>query len=167
MSIVVVPPFTDSRCSKPSDEDHVVLGELILVKLEGDDKAETVPLELLRTALTSCKSTNRIAYSPRPREGRREMIERVYVLAGDLGSGLPVIKGKPESNLLLESDVTDKDRAVESSRPGPRERQTLDVDVGLGVGGVGEWSGLIGIDNWERTLGGEGGWTGGVWEGER
>ena len=69
--------------------------------------------------------------------GGREMIERAYVLAEDLGICLPVVKGKPESNMVLESDVADEDRAVESSRPGPRERQTLDVDVGMGVGGVG------------------------------
>ena len=67
------------------------------------------------------------------------------LLAENLGGCLPVIKGKPESNMLLESDVADEDRAVESSRLGPRERQTLDVDVGMGVGGVGEWSGLIGV----------------------
>jgi len=167
VSIVVVPPFTDGRCTEPSDEHHVVLGKLVLVKFERNDKAEAVPLELLRTALTSCKSTDRITYSPRPREGRREMIERAYVLAEDLGSGLPVVEGKPESNMLLESNVADEDRAVESSRPGPRERQTLDVDVGMEVGGVGEWSGLIGVDDWERTLGGEGGWAGRLWEGIR
>jgi len=167
VSIVAVPPFTDSRCSEPSNEDHVVLSKLTLVKLEGDDKTETVPLELLRTALTCCKSTDHITHSPRPSEGRREMVERVYTLAGDLGSGLPVVEGKPESNLLLESDIADKDRAVENSRPRPSERQTLDVDVGIVVGGVGEWSGLIGVDNWERTLGGEGGWAGRAWEGIR
>jgi len=167
VSIVVVAPLTDSRYTEPSDKDHVVLGKLALVKLEGDYRAETVPLELLRTALTSCKSTDRITYSPQPGKGRREMIEGAYVLAEDLGSGLRVVEGKPESNMLLESDVADKDRAVESSRPGPRERQTPDVDVGMGVGGVGEWSGLIGVDDWERTLGGEGGWAGRLWEGIR
>ena len=95
------------------------------------------------------------------------MIERAYVLAEDLGSGLPVVKGKPESNMVLESNVADEDRTVESSRPGHRERQTPDVDVGMGVGGVGGWSGLIRVDDWERTLGGKGGWPGRVWEGIR
>ena len=38
------------------------------------------------------------------------MSERVDVLAEDLQSGLPVVKGKPESNLLLESDVADKNQ---------------------------------------------------------
>jgi hypothetical protein len=165
VSVIVVPPFTGTRCSKPSDEDDVVLGKLMLVKLEVDDKAETIPLELLRTVLAGCKSTDRITYSPGPGEGRREMIEGAYVLAEDLGSCLPTVEGKPDSDLLLESDVADKDRAIESSRSGLGKRQRFDVDIGIGVGGVGELSRLIGIDDWERTLCGEGGWAGRLWEG--
>jgi hypothetical protein len=126
-----------------------VLGKLVLVKLEGDDKAETVPLEFLRTTLTIGKSTDRIAYRPRSWEGRREMREGGDVLAEDLGSGLPVVKGKPESNLLLESDVADKYRAVESSRPRLWKGQTLNIDISMGVGGIGELSRLIGIDGWK------------------
>ena len=160
LAIVVIPPLADTRRSVPSNKDKALLGKLLLVKLEMDDKAETVPLELLRTALTSCKSTNRIAYSPRPREGRREMIERVYVLAGDLGSGLPIIKGEPEGNLLLESDVANKDRPVESRRPGSRERQSLDIDIGVRVGGIRQCSGVIGINNREHSVRAKGGWTG-------
>ena len=38
------------------------------------------------------------------------MSERVDMLAKDLRSGLPVVKGKPESNLLLESNVVDKNQ---------------------------------------------------------
>jgi hypothetical protein len=71
------------------------------------------------------------------------------VLAEDLGSGLPVVKGKPESNLLLESDVADKYRAVESSRPRLWKGQTLNIDISMGVGGIGELSRLIGIDGWK------------------
>ena len=166
VAIVVIPPFADTRCTEPSDKDDVVLGKLLLVKLEVDDKAETVPLEFLRTTLTSGKLTDRITYSPGSREGGREMNEGAGVLADDLGSGLPVVKSKPESNLLLKSDVADKDGAVESSRPRLGKRQSLDVDIGMGVGDVGEWSGLIRIDDWERALGGERGWAGRVWEGE-
>ena len=149
MAIVVVSPFTDTRCSEPSDEDDVVLGKLMLVNLEMDDKAETVPLELLRTTLTIGKSTDRITYSPRSGEWRREMREGAGVLADDLGSRLPVVKSKPESNLFLESDVSEKDRTVESSRPRLGKRQSLDVDIGMGVGGIGEWSRMIRIDGWE------------------
>ena len=94
------------------------------------------------------------------------MSEGVDMLAADFGSGLPVVKGKPESNLLLERNVADQDGTVESGRPGLRKRQSLDVDIGMGVGGIGKWSGLIRIDDWERTLGGKRGWNRRVWEGE-
>ena len=36
-------------------------------------------------------------------------------------SDFPVVKGKAKSNSLLESDIAGKDRAVESSRLGPRK----------------------------------------------
>jgi hypothetical protein len=78
---------------------------------------------------------------------------------------LPVVEGKSESNLLLESDVADENRPVESSWTGPWERQTLDVDVGVRVGRVGELSAEIGIENGERTLNGERSWGGRLWEG--
>jgi hypothetical protein len=79
---------------------------------------------------------------------------------------LPVVEGKPDSNLLLESDVADKHGPVESSRSRLGERQTLDVDIGVGVGGVGERSGVIGIDGGEWTVSGKGGWAGRRgWEG--
>jgi len=121
----------------------------MLVQLEGDDEAETVPFELLGTSLTIGESADRITYSPRSRERRREMSEGINVLAGDLGSSLPVIEGKPESNLLLESDVADKDRTVEGSRSGLRKRQGLDVDIGMRIRGVRKWSRLIRINDWE------------------
>jgi len=130
-----------------------------------DDKAETIPLELLRTAITTGKLSDRITHGPRSREGRRELGEGVDVLAQDLGSGLPVVEGKPESDLLLESDVADKNGPVESRWSGTRERQTLEVDVGMRVGGVGKYSTEIGIESGERTLNCEGRWTGGLWEG--
>ena len=117
--VIVVPSFADARCFEPSDEDEVLFGKLMLVKLEVDDKAEMVPLKLQRIALAISKSTDRVAYSPQSREGRKEMSEGVDVLAGDLGSGLPDVKGKPEGNLLLEGDVADKDGAAESSQLGP------------------------------------------------
>jgi hypothetical protein len=122
-------------------------------------------LELLRTALAIGQLSDRITDGPRPRERGREMSEGVDVLAQDLRGGFPVIKGKPESNLLLESDVADKDRPVESGRPGPRERQGLNIDIGVGVGGIGKWSGMIRIDSGEQTLGAEGGRAWRVWEG--
>lgn len=61
-----------------------MLGKLLFVKFEGDDKAETIPLELLRATLAICKLSDRIADSPRSREGRREMNEGVDVLAQNL-----------------------------------------------------------------------------------
>ena len=39
-------------------------------------------------------------------------------------SVFPVVKGKAESNSLLEGDTADKDGAVEISRPGPRKVST-------------------------------------------
>jgi hypothetical protein len=143
-----------------------VFGKLLLVKLEVEDKAETIPLELLRTAVRIGKLSNRITYGPRSGEGRREMSEGIGVFARDLRGCLPVIECKPESNLLLESDVADKNRPVEGSRSGFRKGQSLDVDVGVGVGGVGELSGLIGIDDREQALSREGRWAGRLWEGE-
>ena len=165
LAIIVIPPFADTGCSEPSDEDDGVLGKLLLVKLEMDYKAETVPFVLLGASLAACKPSDRITYSPRSRERRREMSERVDVLAKDLRSGLPVVKGKPESNLLLESDVADKDGAIKGSRSGLGKRETLDVDVCVGVGAVREQSGLIGIDDWEHTLNGQGRRGGRVREG--
>ena len=88
------------------------------------------------------------------------MSEGADVFAQDLRGCLPVIEGKHEGNLLLESDVADKNRAVESSWTGPRERQALDVDVGMRVGRVGELSAEIGIENGERALNGGGSWGG-------
>ena len=116
-AIVIVPPFTDTRGSEPPNKVDVVLGKLLLVKLEVDDKAETIPLWRLRTTLTVGKLSNHIADGPRSREGRREMSEGADVFAQDLRGCLPVIEGKHEGNLLLESDVADKNRPVESSRP--------------------------------------------------
>jgi len=124
-----------------------LLGKPLLVEVEVDDKAESIPLQLLgTTTITIGKSTNRITYSPRSGEGRREMGERSDMLAGNLRGCLPVIKSKPESDMLLESNVANKDRPVESSGSRPRKGQRLDVDIGVGIGGVGERSGLIGVD---------------------
>jgi hypothetical protein len=83
-AIVVVPPFADTRSSEPSNEEDVELGEPLFVKVEVDDKTETIPLELLRTTLTAGKLSNCISDGPRPREGRRELGEGVGVLAQDL-----------------------------------------------------------------------------------
>jgi hypothetical protein len=163
-SIVVVPPFTDTRGSVPPDEEDVELGKPLFVKVEVDDKAEAIPVELLRTTLTVGKSSDRISDGPRSREGRRKMGEGVDVFAQDLRGCLPVVEGKSESNLLLESDVADKNGPVESGRPGLGERQSLDVDVGIGVREVRELRGVIGINSGEQTVNGEGGWTGRVWE---
>jgi hypothetical protein len=52
-----------------------VLGKLLFVKLEVDDEAETVPLELLRTTLTIGELSDRITNGPRSREWRRELGE--------------------------------------------------------------------------------------------
>jgi len=139
-AVIVVPPFADSRCSVPSNEDHVMIGKPLLVKLKGDHKAETIPRQVLGTTIAISKSTNRIAYSPRSGEGRREVGERSYVLAGDLRGRLPVVESKPDRNLLLESNVTNEDRPIESRWSRLRKRQGLDVDVGVGIGGVGQGS---------------------------
>lgn len=116
-AIVIVPPFADTRGSEPPNKVDVVLSKLLLVKLEVDDKAETIPLGRLRTTLAISKLSNRVTDSPRSGEGRREMSERVGVLAQDLRGCLPVIEGKPEGDLLLKSNVADKNRSVESSWP--------------------------------------------------
>ena len=140
LAVVVIPPFTNTGCGEPSNKDDVLLGKPLLVKLEMDYEAETVPLELRRTALTVGKSADRITHSPRSREGRRKLGERAGVLAEHLRSGLPIIEGEPEGNLLLKSDVADKDGAVESCRPRFGERQRLDIDIGVRVGGIGDRS---------------------------
>jgi hypothetical protein len=142
-----------------------VLDKLLFVKLEVDYKAETIPSELLRTTLATCKLTDGITHSPRSGKGRRELGEGAGVLAQNLRSGFPIVEGEPESNLFLESDIADKNGPVESGRTGPGKRNGLDVDVGVGVGGVGKWSRLIGIDDGESTLNSEGGWAGRVGEG--
>jgi hypothetical protein len=68
-----------------------VIGKPLLVKLEGDHEAETIPRQVLGTTVAIGKPTNHITHSPRSREGRREMGERGYVLAGDLRGRLPVV----------------------------------------------------------------------------
>ena len=50
------------------------------------------------------------------------MWKGLIVLAEHLRSGLPIIEGEPEHNMLLESDVVENDRAVKSRRPGSKER---------------------------------------------
>jgi len=130
-AIVIVPPFANTRCGEPPNKDYVVLGKLLLIKLEVDNKAEAIPIAFLGTTVTAGKPTNGIAYGPRPGEGRREMRKGIDVLAQNLGGGLPVVECKPDSNLLLESDVANKNRPVESGRSGPRKGQTLDVDIGV------------------------------------
>jgi hypothetical protein len=42
--------------------------------------------------------------------------------------------------MFLESNVANKDRPVEGSWSGPRKGYGLDVDVGVGIGGIGERS---------------------------
>ena len=161
LAVVVIPPFTNTGCGEPPNKDGVLLGKLLLVKLEMDDEAETVPLELRRTALTVGKSSDRVSYSPRSREGRRELRKGGGVLAEHLGSGLPIVEGEPDRNLLLESDVANKDGTVKSRRPGSRERQRLDIDIGVRVGGIGERGRVIGIDDRGHTVDGKGGWASG------
>ena len=34
LAIIVTPPFANTGCSEPSDKDNVVLGKLLLAKLE-------------------------------------------------------------------------------------------------------------------------------------
>lgn len=153
-AVIVVPPFADTRCSVPSNENEVVFNEPLLVKLEVKDKAETIPFELLRTTIAISKPANRITHSPRPWEGRREMGKGADVLAGDLRGRLPVVEGEPESNLLLESDVANKNRPVDSGRPRLREGDRLDVDIGVRVRRVGEGSRSISVDDGEQALNG-------------
>ena len=98
VAIVVAPSFARTRHFEPSDEDDILLGKLMLAKLEADDEAETVLLKLQSTNLAICKRTDRIACGPQSREGRSEMKEGVDVLADDLGNGSPVVKSEPESN---------------------------------------------------------------------
>jgi hypothetical protein len=137
-----------------------VLGKLLFVKLEVDDKAETIPLELLGTTLTIGKLSDRITNGPRSRERRRKVSEGADVFAQDFRGGLPIVESKPDGNLLLESDVADENGPIEGSRPGLWERQTLNIDVGIEVGGIGESGRMIGIDGGELTVNGEGGWAG-------
>ena len=157
-SIVIVPPFANTRCGEPPNKDYAVLGKLLLIKLEVDDKAETIPIALLGTTVTTCKQTDGIAYGPRSGEGRRETRKGVDVFAQNLRGGLPVVERKPDGNLRLESDAANENRPVESSRSGTRKGQTLDMDIGVGIRGVGEWRGFAGIDYGEQALGELGGW---------
>ena len=60
LAIVVVPPFADTGCCEPPDEDDVVPGKVLLVKLEMYRKAETVPFVLLRASLAVCKPSDRV-----------------------------------------------------------------------------------------------------------
>lgn len=70
VTAIVVPPFADTGGGEPPNKDEGVLGKFLLVKLEVDDKAETIPLELLGSRIGIGKSTNGITYSPRSRKGR-------------------------------------------------------------------------------------------------
>lgn len=70
VTVIVVPPFADTGGSEPPNKDEGVLDKFLLVKLEVNDKAETIPLELLGTTIGIGKSTNGITYSPRSRKGR-------------------------------------------------------------------------------------------------
>jgi len=116
MAVVVVPPFANTRCSEPPNKDKVVLGKLLLVQLEGEDKAETIPLQLLRGSFPIGKSTDRITHSPRSRERRREVREGIDMLARDLRGRLPIVECKSQSDLLLESDVANEKKPVDCSR---------------------------------------------------
>jgi hypothetical protein len=164
VAVVVIPPLTDARCGEPSDKDDVVFDKSLLVELEVDDKAKAIPLELLGAIFAIGKPTDRITYGPRSGERRRELREGADVFAWYFRSSLPVVECKPESNLLLESDVTDKNRPVESCRSGFGKGQTLDVDVGVGVRWVGEWSRSIDIDDRVRTMNWKGWRSGGLRE---
>ena len=155
LAIVVVPPFANTRCSEPSNKDKAVLCKLLLVQLEGEDKAETIPLELLGAGFAAGKLSNRITHSPRSGEGRWKAGEGIDVLARDLRSRLPAIKRKSQGNLLLESDVSNKKIPVNGSGSGLWQGQSLDVDIGVRVGGVRKNSGSIGIDDGKRRLNGE------------
>ena len=107
-----------------------------------DDGAETVPLELRRTALTVGESSDHVAHGPQLREGRRELWKGAGVLA-EHREWSASHRGEPEGNLLLESNVTGRDGAIKSCRPGSRERQRLDIDICARVGGIGEWGRVI------------------------
>ena len=161
-AIVIVPPFANTRCGEPPNKEYAVLGKILLVKLEVDDKAETVPIAFLGTTVTISKPTYGIAYGRRAGEVRREMRKGIGVLARNLGGGLPVVECKPDSNQLLESDVTNKDRPVESGRSRPGKGQTLDVDIGVGIRGVGEWRRFVGINDGEQALSGLWRWREGI-----
>lgn len=75
LTIVVVPPFADIRCSVPSNKDDGMFDKLLLVQLEVDDKAETIPLQILGTTIGVGKPANRVTNSPRSREGRWKLGE--------------------------------------------------------------------------------------------
>jgi hypothetical protein len=117
VAVVVIPPFANTRCGVPSNKDEDVLRELLLVKLQREDKAETVPLELLRASFPAGKSTDRVTHSPRPREGRREVSEGTDVFARDLRGCLPIVECKSQRNSLLESHVANEKKSVDGSRP--------------------------------------------------
>jgi hypothetical protein len=71
--LIVIPPFTDARCSEPSNKGEVVGGKVPLKEIEVDDEAETIPLEILRVTITIGRPDNRVRHSPRCKEGRRNM----------------------------------------------------------------------------------------------
>ena len=139
-AIVVVPSFADARRFEPSNKDEVLFGKLMLVKLEVDGEAEIVPLKLPRTALAIGKSTDHIVCSPQCREGRREMNEGADVLAEDLGSVLPDVKGKPEGNLKVML-WTRMERQRAASRDPERDKVSTQV-LAWGWG----WQGAESVD---------------------
>lgn len=165
VTVIVVPPFADTGGSEPPNKDEGVLEEFLLIKLEVNDKAETIPLELLGPRIGIGKSTNGITHSPRSRKGRWKVGKGTDVFTRDLRGCLPVIEREPESNTLLESYVTNKDRAIDGGRTRLGKGQGLDVDIGVGIGRIGKNSGSIGVDDGEQALDWKGRWRGRLWEG--
>lgn len=72
------------------------------------------------------------------------------MFAQNLGGSLPVVQSKPEGDLFLKCDVAHENRAVQSSRSGLGEVDSLDVNISICIcREVGDRGGDIRIDGWQ------------------
>lgn len=126
---VVIPPFTTIRQCVPDHEPHPLLVQRPLKVFQLDLECKPVPFaRQARSQVASVVSVSRMGG-----EGRWERWERSLEVAADLGSRLPVIQSKPDSNDLGKGNVADKDGPAKGWRTRRREAERFQVNVGWGL----------------------------------
>lgn len=117
-TIIVVPPFTNTRGLVACGEKDGPLGQFSLHVLQSYQKRKTVPSKRWHARRGTIG-----------REGGRKRREGAHIFAHNLARRLPVVESETQCHRLFKCDILDKYRASKRWRSCAGKHEGLDVDV--------------------------------------